>query len=146
MDHDDGPRLMRARLFLCPTLLIALGALIAGCSLSSSPVSEDELLGTWQGADSARLTLSDGGSFSGRNVPFQLLDPGYVPGPFTGTGTWKLVPAADSQPQHVELIYNSTERPLEVERSGHQVILYLWKGDPDEDKKFVFSKSKPGTQ
>jgi hypothetical protein len=146
LDHDDHSCCMRARSLLRSVPLVLLVTVIASCSLSPSPVSADELLGTWQGAGSARLTLVKGGSFSGQNMPFQLLDPGYVPGPFTGAGTWSLVPAADYQPQHVELSYRSAERPLEVERSGHQVILYLWKGDPDEDKKFVFTKSKTGAQ
>jgi hypothetical protein len=133
---------MRARLLIGAVLVVVFAALVSACSLYPAPVPTADVLGTWRGGAVVRLLLSKGGSFTASDLPSQRADPDAAPYP--GIGTWTMVPAGNDQLQHVDLRAGSDGLgPLYVQRSHGKMILYYWVGDPDEDKKFVFTRDSP---
>jgi hypothetical protein len=140
--RDDRPGAMRVRLLIVLTAAIVLETLAAACSLYSAAIPTAEVLGSWRGG-AARLSLSKDGGFTASDLPSQRADPDAVP--YTGIGTWTMVPAGNSQPQHLDLTAGHDGLGwLFVERSHGKVILYYWIGDPDEDNKFVFTRPRSG--
>jgi hypothetical protein len=133
---------MRVRLLIVSIVTTVVATLASACSLYPAPIPTAEVLGTWRGG-AAGLILSKDGSFTASDLPSQRADPDAVP--YTGMGTWTMVPAGNSQLQHLDLTAGHEGLGwLYVERSHDKVILYYWIGDPDEDNKFVFTRPQSG--
>jgi hypothetical protein len=131
---------MRARLLIGSVLVAVLATLASACSQSPTPIPTTDVLGTWRGGSSTQLVLSKSGRFTARDLPYQRAEDRGTS--FTGTGRWTMVAAGNGQEQHLDLSAGANGLGwIYVERSHGKVVLYFWLGDPDEGKRFVFTKS-----
>lgn len=119
---------------LAALLLIA----VMGCSAHRDlHVREDDLIGTWVGADGATLGLYRDHSLVGMKMPFQLASPAIFSSAWSGSGTWRLASASKYEDVHVDAVLNgSVDAPIDIGRLGRGFGLFLWVGDPDEGKRY----------
>ncbi|MBG6135969.1 hypothetical protein [Longispora fulva] len=102
------------KLFWAPALSVAL--LVPGCGVASSdsrPVKPEQILGNWESAQGARITLLAGASFNGVDLP-PLFDAAVVDG--SSAGTWKT--SGKPMGTAVELTFRLMPDP---KGSGYQV-------------------------
>jgi hypothetical protein len=97
----------------------------------------------------AKLEFSGDGTFVATNVPNTLFSADSMPGPpVTGRGKWKL--GESEGHQQVQLEFLSTNQPdkygsdygtqLNVARESADIVLFYYRGDPDEQDRVEFAK------
>jgi hypothetical protein len=97
----------------------------------------------------SKFEFSSNGIFVATNVPNTLFSADSLPGqPVTGRGKWKL--GEREGHQQVQLEFLSTDQPerygsdygtqLNVDRKNANLILFYYRGDPDEQDRVEFTK------
>jgi hypothetical protein len=140
-----------------PIIAVA-GTLFAGCK--ARKLTNDQLVGYWQMDSSAKVDATAGtavpkfflngdGSFTASSLP-----PDFAPGieterlPITGGGSWQI--AVVDGGNRVRLTFKRVAgdhtyslpygAELFPDKSGEQVRLYYYEGDPDDERRNYFTR------
>lgn len=99
----------------------------------------NDLVGAWVGKGNAKFSLADSGSMTGRQIPFNLMDPDTFHRPWTGTGRWGL----GNEQNEIKFVVGdwSVNRVPVFHEHGDWVITFFI-GDPDENQTYAFHKAR----
>lgn len=138
-------------------VLVVTMAMVAGCK--TEKVRSDQLVGVWriEGSDrigskpaatATTLSLDSSGKLVAISLPsgFIRIDGMKPEQALSGTGTWSLI----DHGERVLLVFTSIEgsngqglpygAELFVQKSGSGFCLFYFDGDPDEDRRILFTR------
>jgi len=124
----------------------ALVLSILMCSCAGPQPIEDELLGTWESADGATVTLSPNGSMSADSVPtaffIRMID---TPVSFSGVGSWAIAQhngkwCVDLKFTKVSFGAGSSRNSLILDHREDSIVLFTWVADEGGDRYELFKR------
>jgi hypothetical protein len=137
-------------------LMISLVVSLAACDLSSTPPTDQDIVGGWvhdgPGDEDSTLVMSADGSFSLDHVPRSVVSPVSGPGSpidwsdvLDVTGTWSIGDYGNNSPfLNFDIDpsdgYGGFGTDMGVRGSGNSRQLFLQVGPGDDDRQFEFSR------
>jgi hypothetical protein len=122
----------RRLLALAAAVVVAIvGVIVYSEASAPNPFlpSRSMMIGTWQSASGAVITLRPDGTFTARGLPANAGESAYGTVP---SGSWRVGPV-HAEPSGVIFDFSpAVQMELLVERVSSRVSMYYDKGDPDE--------------
>lgn len=142
----------------CLVALFGAVVLMIGCK--TKDVKSDQIEGVWQMDESAHtvagittnIALNHNGTFIAAALPpgFLQLESIKPDQGVSGGGTWSLTRSDSDDEQRLRLTFSKVDgnigkdlpygAELFIERSGAEVRLFYFEGDPDENRRVVFHR------
>ncbi|MFJ3233521.1 hypothetical protein [Streptomyces sp. NPDC086787] len=132
---------MRPRFLAAAALALGCALPLSGCAAMTGelapykkPVSEAQLVGTWNGDCDAKLVIGSDHKLTTTGFPTgadsQTLK---ITSRFTGSGSWAMVERFGDLPAHVNLDLDNTPNDLDY-AAGHDgsLVLAVTVGDPND--------------
>jgi hypothetical protein len=127
-----------SRLLVPLALLLLLAALLAECS--SSPVSEEDVVGTWVAPTGGTIEFRPDHTFTAERLAIQEADEENLPKLLSAQGRWILVAPYRSAPQRLEIDQNRVATTFYTRNHWGTRQLYLLVGPVGVDRVLVLDK------
>ncbi|WP_130337534.1 hypothetical protein [Micromonospora kangleipakensis] len=136
----------------CLLVIVAVNAVMRWLGDSRPELSNDIVVGVWQGAGGCELVLNDDGTFHASQIPVSLL--GSEPptsATTSGAGRWSVRAAVNDysgRKTEVALVFESLDEfpvpysvNLRSDSVDGKIVLFWFIGDPDLGRRFILERT-----